>query len=418
MSDSQDAKNARSLQRRMQSMVDAGYQVDADTLYRLANSNPAGFGDMAGVAPGTALTPQQVQEVIGRIATPGTHVGGDGMTLDKYMADPRSAIKMEGGQYVYRPEQAQGDFQSVDQESFWESFGPFALVAGAMGGLPMAASMGLFGGAAGAAGGAEAAGLGALNSFDTGAMASILGTDVAGAGAAGGLGALNSFDTGAMADILGTNVAGGAATAGAGTVASTAANGASALSRVLAGTATADDWLKIGGTVGSGLLGAYSANKQGDALKDESARLDAIQAPWRGRLSDMYANPNGFLDSAPVRASIDQGSQAVARALSTQYGNPALAPNAVAEISKYANNSLYDKWGAEANRLAAFGGMNFPATASSGLNVQGAEADNGVYDALGYTLGQLTAPKQMTVADLLKQMNSGGSIFGAQTVRV
>lgn len=205
--------------------------------------------------------------------------------------------------------------------------------------------------------------------------------------------------------------------AGTMTTAATGASTASALSRLLDGTATTDDWLKLGSTLGSGLLGAYSANQQGDAIRDESARLDAIQSPWRGKLSEMYANPGNFLNSAPVRASIDQGTQATARALSTQYGNPALAPNAVAEISKYANNSLYDKWGAEANRLAAFGGLNFPATASSSLNVQGADADNGVYDALGYTLGQLTAPQQMTVADLLRQMNSG-NVFGGQTVRV
>lgn len=227
MSDSQDAKNERRLQQRIQAMRAGGYSaIDEETLYRLAVDSPAGFsfGDSTALpwAPGTVLTPQQAQQVVSRIALPGHYVGGDGMTMEKYLSDPRSAIKVEGGQYVYRPEAAKGDFESIDRESLMESLGAFPFVLSAFA-APFAASLGVIGPGAGVMGSAEfptflgdaagaasgaggaASGLNAVNSFDTGAMGEILGTNV-GDAAAGGINAVNSFDAGEMAKILGTDL--------------------------------------------------------------------------------------------------------------------------------------------------------------------------------------------------------------------
>lgn len=483
-------QQARNVERLISDPTSPWFGLPYDTVEQWTTNSPAGL-NAAGWAPGREVSQQEAAQLLQNLNLPGVFQDGEGMTLESYLADPRSALKVENGKLVYRPEQMQGDFQSNDRESFLESLGALPFVLGAFG-APYLASLG----AAGTAGGA-----GALNSFDTGAMGNILGTNVSdvattasgignAASAAGtGVDFSSSFlptltetatapglvsPTGSLADMATTLGAGGAVEVGglagltdaalglpsgglsaaiggtgitvpgalgnlsldaAGNLASTVVGGAapnlattvsgsgagvtpgavasgassvSSLSKFLDGSASLDDWLKLGGTVGSALLSGYSSNKTADAFKDEASRLNAIQEPWRGRLSDMYANPSSFLTSAPVRASLDQGTQAVARALSGDYGNPAMSPNALAEINKYAANSLYSQFGNEANRLAAFGGLNFPATAGSSLNIQGANEGAGVYDAAQYALGQLTAPKpQMTVADMIKAINSG-----------
>lgn len=198
MSDSQDAKNERRLQQRIQAMRAGGYSaIDEETLYRLAVDSPAGFsfGDSTALpwAPGTVLTPQQAQQVVSRIALPGHYVGGDGMTMEKYLSDPRSAIKVEGGQYVYRPEAAKGDFESIDRESLMESLGAFPFVLSAFA-APFAASLGVIGPGAGVMGSAE---------FPT-----FLG-DAAGAASGAGAGAVSTAADGINwgSDIFDPNVA-------------------------------------------------------------------------------------------------------------------------------------------------------------------------------------------------------------------
>ena len=64
---------------------------------------------------GATLTPQEVQNAFQAVT--GGAIGASNMTLDQYLADPRTPIKVENGQYVYRPEavtDSRGDFIAPD----------------------------------------------------------------------------------------------------------------------------------------------------------------------------------------------------------------------------------------------------------------------------------------------------------------
>jgi hypothetical protein len=189
----------------------------------------------------------------------------------------------------------------------------------------------------------------------------------------------------------GASTVGGAATAG------------TALSRILNGTATTADWLSVLGPVGSTALGIYGADQQADALRDVAEREDArhremmaMGAPYRGRLESLYSDPTSYLKSSEVTVPVQQGTDALARALSVQ-GNPAGSGTALHEIQNYATNQLYGRLGQEKDRLAGYGGLTaYNQAAASGPNLSptmaGINARGNVLNAAGYGLGQITNP--------------------------
>ena len=258
---------------------------------------------------------------------------------------------------------------------------------GAVAGSDAALAAGAAGGAAGTAGGgltaAQAAGI------------------TSGAGAAGG--ALAGMEgSSAAANVLGeAQVASGGA-ASAAPAATGAASTGTALSRILNGTATSDDYLRLAGQIGPSLLSAYGSNKQANAQERLAAEYRGMGAPYRSRLADLYANPSSFLTSPEVQIPVQQGTDATARALSVQ-GNPAGSGRALSEIQNYASNQLFGRLGQEKDRLAGFGGLSAynaaaPGAANAAINAQGQ-----VYGDLGYGVGQALNPQQQSLAALLKQ---------------
>lgn len=209
--ENQVERHDRNVQRLLSDPSSPWYGMKPDTVDYYTSNAPAGF-DKNTFVPGQEIDPRYVAQVIGNLNRPGHYEGVDGMTLEKYLADPRSVIKVEGGKYIYRPEKAQGDFVSKDRESLMESLGAFPMVLGGFA-MPYLSSLGVIGAGAGVMGSAE---------FPTfmGEAASMGGTGAAtGAGAAAGavegaataadaasLGAVNSFDAGSMAKILGTDL--------------------------------------------------------------------------------------------------------------------------------------------------------------------------------------------------------------------
>lgn len=177
MSGSREAKNARQLEQRIDTFNQNGYAaLDQEKVYALAINNPAGFGDMSRTAPGSILTSGQVQQAFASFQAGAYDDGAESLTFDKWVSDDRTPLDVQDGLYVYRPESTAGrDYVSKDRETLAESLGAFPFVLAAFA-APFAASLG----ATTAAG--SASGINALNSFDTGAMAEILGTNV-GAGA-------------------------------------------------------------------------------------------------------------------------------------------------------------------------------------------------------------------------------------------
>ena len=203
---------------------------------------PAGFqfGESAATneaqnwKPGRIMTPEEVQKVVSNVEQ--YTQGSKGMTLDSYLADPRAAIKVENGQYVYRPEslKPEDDWQGIPKTGFWDGAGPFALVLAGMA-LPYAASLGALGagasasgtaggtagGAGGTAAGGAAAGEFALVPAGSGAGVGGVGTGGLGLGTAGSSIGL----TPGLTTAGGTALSGGAIGATANTLAGAAGVG-------------------------------------------------------------------------------------------------------------------------------------------------------------------------------------------------
>jgi len=147
----------------------------------------------------------------------------------------------------------------------------------------------------------------------------------------------------------------------------------------------------------------YASDQQANAMGDLAARYEGYGAPYRDRLADLYSDPTAFLDSPEVKVPVQMGTDALARALSTQ-GNPAGSGTALQELQNYSANQFFGRLGQEKDRLAGFGGLTAynaaaPQAASNAVN-----AERGVYDALGYGIGAVTNPPR-SLADILKSYN-------------
>jgi len=165
-----------------------------------------------------------------------------------------------------------------------------------------------------------------------------------------------------------------------------------------------EDYLKLGGQVLPSLIGAYGSQKQADAQSDLADKYFGMGAPYRSKLESLYANPSAFLSSPEVQVPVQQGTDALARSLSTQ-GNPAGSGRALSEIQNYATNSLFGRLGDEKNRLANFGGLSSFNAASPNAAQNAITSQGQVYGDLGYGVGQVLSPQQTSLSNLLRQYN-------------
>lgn len=176
-----------------------------------------------------------------------------------------------------------------------------------------------------------------------------------------------------------------------------------ALERILSGNGTTQDYLTAFGQVAPSLLGMYASDRQADALGGLASQYSAMGAPYRDRLAQSYSDPTAFLKSPEVQVPVQMGTDAMARALSTQ-GNPAGSGTALHELQNYSANQLFGRLGQERDRLAGFGGLTAYNSAAPQAATNAIGAERGVYDALGYGIGQVTNPPK-SLADILKSYN-------------
>lgn len=164
-----------------------------------------------------------------------------------------------------------------------------------------------------------------------------------------------------------------------------------------------------------GLLGSSQQNKALEELVGtQGANRDALLAfgaPYRQRLAGLYDNPSAYLNSPEVQIPVQQGTNAMARALSTQ-GNPIGNGTALQELQNYSANQLFGRLGQEKDRLAGFGGLTAynQAGAQQFGNTQAqqalAQGQGNMWNSLGYGLNQVLNP-QPTMADLARQFGFG-----------
>jgi hypothetical protein len=156
-------------------------------------------------------------------------------------------------------------------------------------------------------------------------------------------------------------------------------------------TGLSSDILSVLGAAAPGLLGAYASSKQTDAYKQLSDQFAGYGAPYRQRLSDLYADPSKFLSSPDVQKPVQMGSDIMARSLSTQ-GNPTGSGNALQQLQSYSADQLFGRLGQEKDRLAGFGGLSAynQAAPSAAASVIG--SSNNTANALGAAANNIFNP--------------------------
>ncbi len=271
------------------------------------------------------------------------------------------------------------------------AFGGFGAPAGvdsAWGVNPAASEFSLAGGTAGNASGGLYSGAGGV----TGLTPSGLGvTGVTGTGSAG------SLLTPAMAASMGLPAS--AAMGGSGLTAAQAMSGVAdspwgvnSLSKLFSGDAGTSDYLKLGGNLLGAGLGVAGANQQAQSYGDIANKFMDMGAPYRGLLQQSYQPGFSMANQPDFMNALDVGSQAAARATSAKSGNPVDNPGAYAEMNKYISGSLaLPQLNTYRSQLGTFGQLG-TSQAGQAMGNQ-AQAQGGMYDALGYGVGQLTQPE-------------------------
>jgi hypothetical protein len=230
-----------------------------------------------------------------------------------------------------------------------------------------------------------------------------MGATPAAVGAAGATGSfLGGNGAGAVSSAL-PNLTGGLAS-GAGTAAG------SALSRILSGSATTDDYLKtLGGVAGAG-LGAYASNEQTNSLRELADKYFAVGAPSRGRFEASMTSGFDPLSIPGYSGALDTAADAVMRKLSAKDGNPYGNPGALMEANKYVVNSTalpaIQNYQGLNMQAGGFGNYN---AAAPGASTAAIGSQGNTYNAIGAGVADLTNPKT-SLADLWKQFQRSGGL--------
>ena len=170
----------------------------------------------------------------------------------------------------------------------------------------------------------------------------------------------------------------------------------SALQKVLGGTATAQDWTSLLGTLGATGLGMLGSNQQAKSLTDIANQARADRQPFLNQSLGWLANPASYYASEPAQAAM----KGVLHGLSVN-GNPANNPTAMAS----ATEAGLRNW---QNAVTGFGNIGLAGQDSrSQLLSNAATADRGVTASLASGLGTLTQP-QDDLASMLRRLQMTG----------
>lgn len=184
--------------------------------------------------------------------------------------------------------------------------------------------------------------------------------------------------------------------------------------RILAGTATMEDWLGVLGKAAPGLIGAFGADQQNKTLADLAKRFEDYGAPSRARYEASFAP--GFnlanVDGA-YKGALDQTSESLLRRLSAQNGNPFGNPGGLIEANKQiVNGTALPALNTYRNQNANTGGLGALAGAYPGMAAGAAGSNSNVWNALGGAASDVLNPKPAptSLADLYKLINSGSAL--------
>ena len=215
---------------------------------------------------------------------------------------------------------------------------------------------------------------------------------------------------------------GGAAGTGIGLgAAATGATGLSSLKNILDNGGSVDDWLNIVGKAAPGIIGAFGASEQADAIRDVGDKEDArirefmtLGAPSRDRYEASFEPGFDITSDPALRGAMDTTTDTLLRRLSATGGNPYGNPGGLMEAEKYVmGNVALPYLQNYRNQNASTGGYGaFNTTAAGGgdttkLNLAGINADAGILGGLGDAASSIFTPRS-SLDQLLKQLQGYG----------
>ncbi|MDP2622003.1 MAG: hypothetical protein Q8P46_17825 [Hyphomicrobiales bacterium] len=283
---------------------------------------------------------------------------------------------------------------------------------------------GAFSGAGASAGGTAAAtegtalgsgltpGAGGVTGLTPGTTAGGIGGGAVGTGITTAIPATSPFALSALAPTIGAGsffpgIDGVYGASGGGTAAGTAAGGG-ALSRLLDGSATADDWLDLLGRAAPAALGAFASNQQANSLSDLAERYMGFGEPSRARFEGSFAPGFSMANEPGYADALNQTAKATLHGMSANFGNPSDSPNAWAQTledlnAKFAYPALqnYRQVNANTGGLASF--------APAAVNASGSavNAERGIYDSVGGGIADVFHPPK-SLADIMREIRRAG----------
>ena len=182
------------------------------------------------------------------------------------------------------------------------------------------------------------------------------------------------------------------------------ASGQGALGTLASTLGISEGVLKLIGGVAGTAASMWGAKEESDARQRLADQFAGYGAEYRKRLSDTYANPEGWLKSPEGTAPIQQGTDMLSHSLSVK-GNPAGSPNALQEMQNFTSNQLFGKLGQERDRLAGFGGLTAYNQAAPGAARDAASSEGNIWNAAGAGINNIFSPPQ-TLAQQYKDFLS------------
>ena len=344
--------------------------------------DPTGFAPFLGTDPrslGYATWQAAAQALSDRFGPSAVGYAGDHGYFDSYFPD---TYAKEGGANILGGYIAS---KQAEADSDWTDNPVGALTDLALGTAGF--------GVGGATGAAAATG----NIKNSGDLANYLAADAAGLavgfGISGAMGAgAGTAEAAGAYDAAGLPAVGPTAATSAAPMPAPAAAGGGAASS-LAPTVGLPGWAQIAAGAIPAAIGAYASNQQANSYEGLARDYMNMGAPYRSKLSDLYANPSGFLNSPEVTVPVQQGTNALARALSVN-GNPMGSGTALQELQNYSSNQLFSRLGQEKDRLAGFGGLSAYNQAAPQASANAIDANYNTYAALGRGSANVFNPPQ------------------------
>lgn len=295
--------------------------------------------------------------------------------------------------------------EQARQNSTWRKAGQLGAVAGA-GLMAVGAGAGIGTALSGAEAGAAGAGAAGTGEAVSGTYGAEAGTGAAGAAATTGLEGIPNIPTG-LQEITQTipdiSAADQAAISSAAMGGAAAGAAGSAVSRILQGNGTADDYLKVLGSAAPALLGAYASNQQTGALKDLAGQYLEYGAPSRARYESSYAPGFTMANDPGYTDALNAASKATLHGLSTQ-GNPAGSPNAWAQsLQDLYSKTAYPALQTFRNQNANTGGIGTLTAAAPGAATGAIASQGNVYNAIGAGINDVFNPRS-SLTDLLRAL--------------